>query len=123
MSLGNSCAEGALISDDILADGQNRQSTLARRVVLDLCADCGVRPNPCDAPGVKASVYETDDGNGCVILINSAAEPAEGRVRLNASYAACSEELGAPHASLADNALRFRLAPHESAVVRLLAKR
>ena len=58
-----------------------------------------------------------------VILINSAAEPAEGRVRLNASYAACSEELGAPHASLADNALRFRLAPHESAVVRLLAKR
>lgn len=66
---------------------------------------------------MKASVYETDDGNGCVILINSAAEPAEGRVRLNASYAACSEELGAPHASLADNALRFRLAPHESAVV------
>lgn len=123
VSLGNSCAEGALISDDILADGQNRQSTLARRVVLDLCADCGVRPNPCDAPGVKASVYETDDGNGCVILINSAAEPAEGRVRLNASYAACSEELGAPHASLADNALRFRLAPHESAVIRLLAKR
>ena len=123
MSLGNSCAEGALISDDILSDDQSRQSALARRVVLDLCADCGVRPNPCDAPGVKASVYETDGGDGCVILINSAAETAEGRVRLNAPYAACSEELGTVHASLADDALRFRLAPHESAVIRLLAKR
>ena len=91
--------------------------------MLDLCADCGVRPNPCDASGVKASVYETDGGDGCVILINSAEEVAEGRVRLNAPYAACSEELGAPRASLADGALRFRLAPRESAVVRLLAKR
>ena len=118
VNLGLTYSRRTLISDDILTEDAQNASEAAKCFVLDLCRRVGIAGNCCDVANVKVSVLHAENA-AAVILINSGAAEAKGKVRLQMSYSRVQLIYGAAECRIQGAELSFTLEGDGGCILRL----
>lgn len=115
INLGLAYSGGQLIGDDFTGEDKEASVT-AKKIVLQMCRDMGIGPNICTAEDVKVTVVQHEAGL-LVFLINSAAAPRNGSIKLPITCS-CSETVyGSCDHVVREQTLTFSLDSDKCAVI------
>ena len=115
INLGLAYSGGQLISDDFV--GENKVvSVTTKNIVMKLCREVGIDRTICTAEDVKVTVVQHEDGL-LVFLINSAAAPRCGNIRLPVPCSSSETVYGSCRHTVQAQQLEFSLDSDQSAVI------
>lgn len=119
VNLGLSYSARTLVGDDFTSSDEGNASFAAKKIIMRIMNECGIKKNPCSAEGVKVSVMKTEGEADGVILINSLHAAGKGEVELDRAYAGAEVVLGTAKAGVKNGRLQFEINADESAMIRL----
>jgi hypothetical protein len=119
VNLGLSYSARTLVGDDFTSSDEGNASFAAKKIIMRIMNECGIKKNPCSAEGVKVSVMKTEGEADGVILINSLHAAGKGEVELDRAYAGAEVVLGSAKAGMKNGRLQFEINADESAMIRL----
>lgn len=118
VNLGHCYAPGATVAEDRSAGADTRTAD-AKRIVIKICDECGVTPNPCTDSAIRGNILFNDTQDDLLFLLNNENRPVDAKFYVGAGYENATVIFGNGSASYDGNSVCFKVSSYETLVLRL----